>query len=238
MRGPDSAPKRRGNAGRLLAHVVHAHVLEPVGRLGGAFDGVDVESLDVREEHVQTGGAHHPQVLGKELTDHAAQDRGSDDLMRPGHRSTVLVQAGGDAVVVVGPVHVVLNIFFPGPHHLHGARDLLRDLDRARHEIHFQPPPEPPSQQVVVHPHLVAGQPGELRGRRLREGGHLGSEPEIAAVGAHVDRAVHGLHRGMSQERHLVHGFHTAGRALHGGRGVAVRARDHPGARGCGLELV
>ena len=69
------------------------------------------------------------------------------------------VEAGGDPVVVVGPVHVVLDVFLAGPDDLDRAVDLLRDLDRLHDEVDLEPAAEAAAQQMVVHATFSGGRP-------------------------------------------------------------------------------
>jgi hypothetical protein len=79
--------------------------------------------------------------------------------MGPGDRFAVFVQAGGDPVIVVRPVHVVLDVFFAGPHHLHRTRDLLCDLDRPNDEVYLEPTAEAAAQEVIMHLDSFGGRP-------------------------------------------------------------------------------
>ena len=191
------------------------------------LDGVHVEAPDHRNQLMEAGRPHHPEGLWEQLAGHARHDGGTGDAVGPGDRHSLRVQAGGDPVVIVRPIHIVLDIFLAGPHHLHGAGDLLRDLDRPDDEIHLEPPAEAAAQEVVVHLHSLFRQAGQLRSRSLGEGGHLRAHPDIAAIGAHVDRAVHRLHGRMREERQLVDRFDLLSGARHGLGDVAVVARDH-----------
>src|SRR5439155_373266 len=148
MRRPDAAPERSGHAWRLLADVIHPDVGKRIWRLRGALHGVHVEPFDHGEQLVDAGCPHDPERLGKELVDHAGHDGGARDPVGPGDRHAVRIQAGGDAIIVIRPVHVVLNVFFPAPHHLHRAGDLLGDLHGPGNEVHLEPPAEPAAQEM------------------------------------------------------------------------------------------
>ena len=78
-----------------------------------------------------------------------------------------------------------------------------------------------------MHLDSLFRQAGQLRSRSLGEGGHLRAHPDIAAIGAHVHRAVHRLHGRMGEERQLVDRCDLLGGARHGLGDVAVVARDH-----------
>ena len=58
-----------------------------------------------------------------------------------------------------------------------------------------------------VDVHLLRRQARRLRGSGLCHRLHLHGRPDIAAVGAHMDGAVHRLHRRMCEKGHFVNGF-------------------------------
>ena len=147
--------------------------------------------------------------------------------MGPGDRFAVFVQAGGDPIIVVRPVHVVLDVFFAGPHHLHRTWDLLRDFDRPDNEIHLEPTAEAAAQEVIVDLDFFRRQTSRFRDRGLGEGRHLRSHPDIAAIRTNVDGAVHRLHGGVREERRLVNCLDLLGGARHGLGRVALPARDN-----------
>ena len=107
------------------------------------------------------------------------------------------VEASGKAVVVIGPVHIVLNVFFAAPDNLHRPIDLLCDRDRLRDPVHVQPPSEAATEKVVMNSDLFGREAGDFRCRGLRPSRHLNADPNIAAVLRHIDGAVHRLHGGV-----------------------------------------
>src|SRR2546423_11730910 len=102
--------------------------------------------------------------------------------MGPGDRLALGIEAGRDAIIVIRPVHVVLDVFLAAPEHLHRAGDLFRHLHRPGDEIHLEPPAEAAAHEMVVHPGLGLRQPGHFGGGVLSEGRYLGSHPHVAAV--------------------------------------------------------
>ena len=111
-RRADAAPERGRNAGRLLAHVVDVEVRDLVRQLDGAVDRVGIDAvLEQRREE-------------------ARHDRRADDAMVPGDELAVRIKSGADAVVVVGPVHVVLDVLLAAPDDLHRILRLLGDERR------------------------------------------------------------------------------------------------------------
>ena len=127
-----------------------------------------------------------------------------------------LIETGGHPVEEAGPIHIVLDIFLAGPDDLDGTIDVLGDLDRADDAIDLQPPAEATADQMVVDHNLVQRQAGGLRCRRLGSREDLAADPDFAAVRADVNRAVHRLHRGVREERHLVNRLDLGDGARHG----------------------
>src|SRR5690348_13213516 len=76
--------------------------------------------------------------------------------MRPAHRPALRVEARADAVVVVRPIHVVLDVFLARPDHLHRPAHLLRDLHRPQGSVVFETTTESAAEQVVMDAHLLA----------------------------------------------------------------------------------
>src|SRR5881409_565507 len=134
---------------------------------------------------------------------------------------------GRDAIIVIRPVHVVLDVFLAAPEHLHRAGDLFRDLHGPGDEIHLEPPAEAAAQEMVVHPDLGLRQPGHFGGGVLSEGRDLGSHPDVAGVAAHVDGTVHRLHGGVCEERLLVDRLDLLCGAGHRRSDIAILARDN-----------
>ena len=75
--------------------------------------------------------------------------------MAPGDRHAVLVEAGGEAVVVVRPVHVVLDVLLAAPHDLDRVLRLLGNQRRLDDEVELEPPSEAAAQEVIVDAHLL-----------------------------------------------------------------------------------
>ena len=146
--------------------------------------------------------------------------------MMPRDQPVLRIEASGEPVVVIGPVDVVLDVLFPAPDDLHRPVDLLGDRYGLGDAVNVQPPAEAAADQMIVHLDLVGREPGHLRGRGLRPAHHLDSHPDIAAVLGHMHRAVHRLHRGMREERHLVDGLDLLGGGRHGLGDVAIAAGD------------
>ena len=153
--------------------------------------------------------------------------------MAPGNRNTVLVEARREAVVIVGPVDIVLNVFFAGPHHFHRTVDLPSDPHGQGDAIDVQPATEAAAEQLIVDLDLLERQAGDLRGRGLRAAQHLRSHPDVTAVLAHMNGAVHRLHGGVRQKRHLVDRLDPVGGVGHGLGDIALLDADHtrPSAR-------
>src|SRR6476646_8748865 len=127
--------------------------------------------------------------------------------MAPGDGPSLRVKTGGEAVVKVGSIHVVLNVFFASPDDLHGTLDLLCDRHRLRDEVDFESPTEAAAEKMVVNDDFLRRKSRYFGGHRLGAGNRLGSHPDFAAVLLDVNRAVDRLHRGVSKKRNLVDGI-------------------------------
>ena len=88
-------------------------------------------------------------------------------------------------------------------------------------------PAKAAAKQMIVHLDLFKREAGDLRGGGLRPAHDLYTDPNIAAVLGDVHRAIHRLHGGMSQERHLVDGIDFLGGARYGLGKVAVASGGH-----------
>ena len=151
------------------------------------------------------------------------------DAVGPGHRLAVGIEPRRQPVVVIGAVHVVLDVLLAAPDDLDRPFHLLRDLDGEDRAVDVEPPAEAAAEQVVVDPDRFLRQAGELGDRGLRQGRHLRADPDVAAVLADVDGAVHRLHRRMGEERHLIDGVDPLRRAGERLLDVAVAARHRAG---------
>ena len=83
---------------------------------------------------------------------------------------------------------------------LHRAIDLAGDLHRLGDAVDIEPAAEAAAEQVIVDLHLLRRQAGDLRGRRLRAAHDLRADPDVAAILAHMNRAVHRLHGWRGRE--------------------------------------
>ena len=93
--------------------------------------------------------------------------------------------------------------------------------------VELQPAAEPAAQQMVVDHHFLRREAGDLRRHGLGPRQHLGAGPDLAAVLPDVDRAVHRLHGGVRQERHLVDGFHLSDRRRSARRRISLLPGHH-----------
>ena len=149
--------------------------------------------------------------------------------MAEGDRRAAGVQRRGHAVVIERPIDVVLDVLLAGPDHLDRAIDLPGDLHRLGDAVDLQPAAEAAAEQVIVDLDLLQRQAGHLRRRRLGAAQNLRAEPDVAAIRAHMHRAVHRLHGGMRQQRQLIDRLERAGGARHGLGDIAILHGDHAG---------
>ena len=103
--------------------------------------------------------------------------------------------------------------------------------------VDLEPPAEAAAEQVVVDPDRVLRQPGDLGDHGLGQGRRLGADPDVAAVLADMDGAVHRLHRRMGEERQLIDRVDPLRRAGERLLGVALVARHRAGLLRRLLEL-
>ena len=87
---------------------------------------------------------------------------------------------------------------------LDGPVDLLRDAHGLGDVVHFEPPAEAAADQVIVDDDFLRRQARQLRRDPLSAGDDLIADPDLAGVRTNMHRAVHRLHRRVSQERNMV----------------------------------
>ena len=123
----------------------------------------------------------------------------------------------------------MLDILLAGPHHLYRPVDLLGDPYRLSDAVHLQSSAEPAAQQVIVHLDLLHWQTSRFGGRGLGASDDLVANPHIATIGAHMDGAVHRLHRRMCEKGRLVDCFDFMYSPDHSLREVALLAGNDTG---------
>ena len=168
-------------------------------------------------------------VLRHRLGRETGQHRGAGDGVAPALQATFGIQRGSETVDVVRAVHVVGGVFLARPGQLDRIIDLGRDRYRLADEVHLQPPAEGAADELVVDDHLLDQAPGGLGGGRLRAHRHLGADPQLDGVGAHLGDAGHGLQRGVGEEGHFVFGFEGVGCVLECCIDVALLVGDGAG---------
>src|SRR5262245_27139336 len=211
-RGAHAAPPRGEDSGRLLP--------DPLD-----MDGADLVGLVFRALHrIRIDAVLDPDRAV------ALDDGRTGDAMRPGDRLALRVHARAEAIVVIRPIHVVLDVFLSRPDHLDRPGHVLRDLNGTDAAIVLEAPAEPAAQQVPVDAYLLPLQAGHLHDGRLREPRDLRPDPDVAGFLRQVHGAVHGLHRRVREERLLVDRLDLPGGARNSRGCVAVMACDRPGA--------
>ena len=144
-----------------------------------------------------------------------------------GDELVLSIKSGCEAIVIIGPVNVVLNVLFPTPDNLHGPLDLPGDGDGLRDAVHVETASKAPADNMVVNLDLLGWQAGDFRRRSLCPAHDLNAYPDFAAVFRHMHRAVHRLHGGMGEKWHLVDGFDFLRRGRKGLRKVPIGAGDN-----------
>src|ERR1700722_5529024 len=113
----------------------------------------------------------------------------------------MLVQTGSNPVIISRPEAIVANVLFACPDkfewifYLPGKRHCLFD------RIRLEASAKSTADQLVVNDNFLGFMPGDLGRQQLRNDRCLGSDPDIETVGAHMNRSVDRLHRGMRKER-------------------------------------
>ena len=217
LRDPHRPPEAPGHRKEIDRHLIHQEIGDGVRQVRRTVDQRPVDALVERPELEEDGRRH--------------------DAVRPGHRGARGIETRRELVVRCRAIEPVLHVVLARPDHFHRGAHGLGYPHRLRDEVRLEPAPEPAAQEGGVDGHLLFRQAGELRRHFLRPRLILRGRPDIAAVGAHVRRAVHRLHRRVMQERHLVHRLHPLRcRGERGGR-IAVLARLHAGPLGALYEL-
>jgi hypothetical protein len=103
----------------------------------------------------------------------------------------------------------VLNVFLTRPDNLYGSVDVLRDAHGLLGAVHFEPAPEAPTEQVVMNNDFLEWQSADLCGNRLGARIDLRSHPDLAAIGAHMNRTVHRFHPRVREKWHPVLSVHS-----------------------------
>ena len=132
----------------------------------------------------------------------------------------------------------MLDVFFPAPDDLHRPVDLLRDGDGLSDAVNVKTAAKATADKMIVHLDLFGRKPGDLCGRGLRPAHHLDSDPNIAAVLGDMHRAIHWLHGGVSEERHLIDGIDFFGDARYRLGEVAVAPRNDAFILRCARHLL
>src|SRR5580704_9374582 len=111
--------------------------------------------------------------------------------MLPGDGKSFVVETGGEPVKPVGPVHVVLDVFFAGPYDFDRTIDMQRDLHGASRTVTFQATAKSTAKQMIVDHDFVHRQTCYPRclGLHARDG--LGADPDFAFVPADMNSTVH-----------------------------------------------
>jgi hypothetical protein len=123
----------------------------------------------------------------------------------------------------------MLDVLLAAPDDFHRSIHLLRNLDGEDAAVDIQPSAEAAAEQMIVDLDRILRQAGELSNHGLGQGRCLGADPDVAAILAEMDGAVHRLHRRMGEERELINGLQplrsTGQRLL----GIALVACHHAG---------
>ena len=93
--------------------------------------------------------------VGETWRQPARDDRRAREAVTPGDGPAFVIETSRHPVEPIRPVHVVLDVFLARPYDLHGAVDMLRDLDGADCPVGFQPSAEAAADQMIVDDDLL-----------------------------------------------------------------------------------
>ena len=129
------------------------------------------------------------------------------------------------------------DILFTTPDDLDRAVHVARDLDGEQRAVGIETAAKATPEKMVVDSDRGFRQPGQFGHHALCSRWRLRSQPDIAAVLRVMDGTVHRLHRGMCEERHLVHGVKPLRRASEGLVSVTLVSCHSSGVPGRLFEL-
>jgi hypothetical protein len=134
----------------------------------------------------------------------------------------VPVETGGEAFTR-GRLEVAApDVVFARPHHLDRRADGLREFRGFGGVVREQPAPESAAHHHAVQSNRHLRQTGDVGDLFQRSHIGLGRRPHLSAIGAHVRRAIHRLHRCVSLEREDVYCFVLSGRRCQSRHRIAV----------------
>src|SRR5262249_35211520 len=116
------------------------------------------------------------------------------DSVSPCYGHPFIVEAGGDAIVVIGAVHVLLDVFLAAPDNLDWMAQLLANERCLYDEVELKPSAEATAEEMVVDTHLIDGESTHARYGFLRSRRNLRADPYIAGTRRHGYRTIHWLH--------------------------------------------
>src|SRR5262249_14267168 len=184
-----ASPKRRWNCCRFYPRKLNPLVGNCIRKIDGPIHPIHIDAIL------------------EEWWSEAGHDRRSRDPVGPRQGHSCTVKTGGYAVIVVGSIHIVLDVFLAAPNDLDRIVQLRRDEGRLHDEVEFKPSSETTAQQVVMNAHLFNIEPKRVRDGLLRSCRNLSTNPDIAAVRSPGYRTVNRLHRCMRKKWRFICGF-------------------------------
>src|SRR6266481_2435408 len=127
--------------------------------------------------------------------------------MPPGDQLTLRVQASLQDVASGGAVEIVADVILARPDDLHGSADIAGNEGGFNGVILNEAAAETTADERDVYFDMIARN-AQSAGDGIRGGsGNLRGRPELAEIATNVRRAIDGLHRSVSEERHFVDGI-------------------------------
>ena len=147
-----------------------------------------------------------------------ADDGGVGDAIGPRNKISFPIDAGAETVHAGGAVAIMREVVFAGPDELDRPLDTTRDLQRLMIKRYAEAAAQASTHEGDVDGDVALVDAQDFGGVLLGSSAVLGRGPYLAAAILEPDGDVHGLHRGVGEERKLVDALDAFG----GGDGVWV----------------
>ena len=170
--------------------------------------------------------SHFPLRLVQHVGREQRTDRGQRRSLQPRRHPAIGVDSAFQVLGSHGVIEVVLDVIFPGPHHLHRRTHFLRQQRRLDDIVGLGLPSEPAAQQRHVRRHVLHWNAQHLGHRLARGTGILGAGPGVAAAILEDGKCGRRFHRCVRQVREVVVGGNARRGSAERAAGVALRAHD------------
>ncbi len=134
----------------------------------------------------------------------------ADEVLLPGDKLAVLIQAALEVMPAGGPVEIMLDVVGTIPKQLHRRAGHFRNPRRLNHVIVHQPPAEAAAHTRHVDRDVLLVEAERLRDQLAAGLWILGRRPDFHATALRVRGAVHRLKRSVGDERIMIGGLDDA----------------------------